>query len=216
MEAGTPDPLDQFSIFYNGSEITISKFKYALYSLRFRRISGFGTATSLYVTGEHSLPTFQTFLHGAQGFPIEVTSTNSLDLLDLCSEWDTPTLHSVIWHFISKSPNCEIICDRVSRQPSDPDLEKILSEHINEAMNFASFRNFPLNTLQRIISSATSLDPHLHCRFVLEMLGRCGEAASVLALSLNIRQLTARKAEDLLTAPQLVSGFWNDSLAAAR
>jgi hypothetical protein len=213
---GFADPLDAFVIHYNGVDVPVSKYKFALYSTKFRGIPNFDDSVSAEAVGQYSLSTFSQFISGAQGYPIEISEDNCLDLLSLCEEWETPTLGDLVMKFISKSANCEQICSRLlehNENLPDEALESVLAENLNRAIELPSFRNFPLATLHRILTSPRiSVDPHTLLRFVMDMFDRYHEEASPLAQSVDIRKLSRAEAEEFLSSPWLIPTAIGDSL----
>ncbi|KAK8894224.1 hypothetical protein M9Y10_022658 [Tritrichomonas musculus] len=206
-----------FSLIYNSTPLSISKFKFALYSEKFRSIPEFLTSDSLTVTGDAPLAVFSEFVKGAQGYPIDLKDEYIYDLLALCEEWQTPTLNEIIIHHIKQKPDYDQICERVSQMQTESlpssDLEEILANNLNVVLNLPSFQNFPLPVIARILSNPEIVvDAHLLYSFIMTMFSKYGAEASVLAPSLDIRKLTAEEAQQFLSSPNLVPSFLNQSL----
>jgi hypothetical protein len=212
------DPLDAFSIIYNSTEIPISKFKFALYSPRFRRISNFILAKSLVVTGDASLSTFRLFLAEVQGDRTDFADDVIYDLLDLSAEWETQAFTKRILESISHSAKYNELCAKLfARKEKWPnhELESILIQNINTAITFPAFKHLSLATLHRILRSPDAdINPHLHVRFVLDMLELFHKDASILTESIDIRKLTPQEARELLSSPYLVTSFLSPSVPA--
>jgi hypothetical protein len=213
------DPIDSFSIIYNSTEIPISKFKFALDSRKFRRISDFISAQSLTVTGDPPVSTFQLFAAGVQGESIEITEDTAYDLLDLSADWETEAFTSVVLDFIAKSQRYDAVCAKLAesnQQRPSHELEAILIEHVNAAIAFPAFKNLSLAALHRILGSPdANVDPHLHLRFVLDMLETFHSDASILASSIDLGKLSGDEVKSLISSRDLVKAFVNPSLCSA-
>lgn len=208
---------ETFTLIYNSTPISISKFRFALYSAKFREIPEFLTSDSLAITGSAPLAVFNEFIKGAQGDPIEIKDEYILDLLTLCEEWQTQTLKDIIVNVIKQKPDYNNICDRISRLQKESlpssSLEEILANNLNTAINLPAFQNFPLEVVARILNNPdVVVDAHLLYKFIMAMFAKYGSEASILAPALDIRKLTAEEAQNFLSSPHLVKSFMNDSL----
>lgn len=208
---------DVFSLIYNSTPLTISRFKFALYSAKFRSIPEFLTSNSLTITGDAPLAVFSEFIKGAQGYPIDLKDEYIYDLLALCEEWQTPTLNEIIVHYIKQKPDYDQICERLSQMQSESlpssDLEEVLANNLNTVLNLPSFQNFPLPVIARILNNPEIVvDAHLLYKFIMSMFEKYEDEASILAPALDIRKLTAEEAQKFLSSPHLVPSFLNQSL----
>ena len=212
-------PEEPFSIFYNSTEIPISKYKFALYSRKFQRCPELTNSNSLKTVGDAPLSTFTQFLAGAQGEEMEISEDTCLDLLQLAKEWEAPTVEQTVADFISKSPNYDAICARLQRRESnEPDtaLEGVLAKHLNKAILLPSFSTLPLPVLDRILNSRDAeADAHELLKFVLKMFEVYKGDASILARAIDIRRLSSEEAEELLGNPFLRTDVVGPSLGTA-
>ncbi|OHS98349.1 F5/8 type C domain containing protein [Tritrichomonas foetus] len=211
---------NDFVFDYNSTQIPISKFKFALYSNKFRTLPEFIASTTLTLTGEIPFATFAEFVKGAQGEPFELTTENAYDILCLSEDWETTTLSQTVLNFLNNTPDCEKIVQLLSERnkngdTSSPSLEEVVARHLDVAIQLPSFANFSLSTLARIFANPNAIvNQHQLYNFIMSMFEKYGQSASVLAPYLDIRKLTPEETEAFLSNSNLVNSFVNDSLNA--
>ena len=109
-----PPPTDlDFTIVYNKNEFKVSKFKFAIYSKKIRKIPNFVNCSRFECTGIASTANFGAFIKAVQGNPLEITSSNALDLAQLSDEWEVDSLRAECRAFISSNTDLEAIFNRL-------------------------------------------------------------------------------------------------------
>ena len=211
------EPRD-FVINYNSTDISVSKYKFALYSNKFRTIPEFNATSSLTITGTIPFSVFNEFVKAAQGENFELNDENAYDILSLSEDWETTTISQKILEFLNDKPDCQRILDMLHERQNKGEqslhaLEEVIARHVNVAIQLPSFENFSLSTLARIFAQPdANIDHHVLYTFITKMFEKYGKDASVLAPYLDIRQLTPDEAEKFLSNENLVNSFINDSL----
>ncbi|OHT02908.1 F5/8 type C domain containing protein [Tritrichomonas foetus] len=208
---------DEFSIIYNSTPITISKYKFALYSSKFRSIPNFQLSNSINVTGNAPISVFNEFIKAAQGESININDDTIFDLLTLCEEWETPTITQIITQYLKERADYNQICEKYTQLQNDNilsnELTDFLASNLNAVINLPSFQNYPLNTVVRILSSTNLVvDVHLLYKYIMEMFSKYGSTASVLTPYLDIRKLTFEEAKNFLNCPNLIPSCVNETL----
>lgn len=204
-----PPPSDSdFTIIYNSEKITVSKFKLAIFSTRFRQIPNFSVTKMFSITGTAPIPTFKIFIQGAQGEPLEINDQNAIDLIQLAEEWQVEQIKNEAFKFISENPNLEAIFNKIKKskdEGSTEGLEKVIATHLDAALDLKSFENFPIDVLARIlVHKDRILNNHQKLyNFIMKMLGIHDSKASALVPAIDIRLLTAQEALNLFEHPAL-------------
>ncbi|KAH0786000.1 F5/8 type C domain containing protein [Histomonas meleagridis] len=198
--------IDKFAIYYNSQEIIISRFRFALYSNKFRQLPEFKNSNCLTINGNVLFSTFSNFLKGAQGEEFDVTEDNFIQLLQLSEEWETSTVEDSILKAISHFPNYEKLCQKITEDETsiDEKLEKVLSEHLSDVIFLPSFMCFPLDSIKRIIISAKgNINYHLLLDFILKLEEKRGDDALMLTNFIDLQQLTSTEARKLFGIPSI-------------
>ena len=142
-----PPSENDFTIIYNQEKIQISKFKLAIFSPRFRQIPNFIDVKSFSITGTAPISTFKVFVKGAQGEKLELTNENAIDIVQLAEEWQVEPIRIEAFKFISQNPDLEAIFQKIKKnheEGSTESLESVIAAHLDTALDFESFQNFPL------------------------------------------------------------------------
>ncbi|KAK8885319.1 hypothetical protein M9Y10_040765 [Tritrichomonas musculus] len=203
-----PPAENDFTIIYNQEKIPISKFKLAIYSPRFRQIPNFVDVKTFSITGTAPVSTFKVFVKGAQGDSLEISNENAIDLVQLAEEWQVEPIRAEAFKFISQNPDLEAIFQKIKKnheEGSTESLESVIASHLDSALDFESFQNFPLEVLSRILLSKDRIinNHHKLYNFVMKMFDIYDSKASVLIPGIDIRLLTQQEALSLLEHPAL-------------
>ena len=213
-----PSQGDDFFIIYNGQKAKVSKYTFALYSIRFRELPEFITGDSLCrVRGNASFETFCEFLRGAQGQEVSITPANALDFLELCEFWKTESFAEKVKMLVAGDFNIEEAVKRIQKAKGNESmsrLEALVAENFDAALSLSAISQFSVEQLMRIVSAPGTVinRQQRYARLVLDMLNLYGEDASVLASKINMRQLDRDLLLEILTHPKLIKSFIGDSL----
>jgi hypothetical protein len=205
LKVAAPPPSDQdFKIIYNGEEFAVSKFKMALVSPKFRKISNFTESPSVAVTGLAPTAVFGLFVRAIHGARLNITPENAVHLMVLSDEWGVNSVKSECTTFLTSHGELEEVLTQIPKSAS-PAFESVISSRLDAALQIPSLANFPLDTLTRILNHKSRIlnNHHLLQKFILSLLDRYKSDASVLVSALDIRQLSAEEALQVLEHPQL-------------
>lgn len=214
-----PSQGDDFFIFYNGQKTKVSRYKFALYSSKFRELPEFVIGeSSCRIRGSASFDTFREFLRGAQGQEVAITPANALDFLELCEFWRTETFAEKVKVLVAGDFNIEEAVKRIQKAKggeTTSHLESLVSENFDAALSLTSLAEFSVEDLMRIVSHPTTVikRQQKYARLVIDMLNLYGSDASVLAAKINVSKLDRDLLLELLAHPKLIKSFIGDSLA---
>lgn len=203
-----PPSENDFTIIYNQEKIQISKFKLAIFSPRFRQIPNFIDVKTFSITGTAPISTFKVFVKGAQGEKLELTNENAIDIVQLAEEWQVEPIRVEAFKFISQNPDLEAIFQKIKKnheEGSTESLESVIASHLDTALDFESFQNFPLEVLARILLNKNRIinNHHKLYNFVMKMFDVYDSRASILIPGIDIRLLTQQEALALFEHPAL-------------
>ena len=217
-----PIPLrpDDFIFIYNGEEVKISKYQFALYSQKFRRIPEFFVTTQMVFNDSPPFPVFCQFLRAAQGAEVQITVDNALDFLHFCDIWEVDTVAAEVKKVLNENKDIEMTIEKIlDAKESDSlvGLEEIIAMNFDSALQMTSLTEFPIESLYRIVSNPKCdiKKHHRYFKFVKQMLNRVGPKASLLASKLDISRLSTDEVFELLRHPKLIKSFIGESLADA-
>ena len=211
-----PPPTDlDFTIVYNKNEFKVSKFKFAIYSKKIRKIPNFVNCSRFECTGIASTANFGAFIKAVQGNPLEITSSNALDLAQLSDEWEVDSLRAECRAFISSNTDLEAIFNRL-KETTTESLESVIAANLDVALSLPSFEDFSIEILSRILGSKDRVlsNHHLLYKFVMKMHERYGDRAEPLLAAVDIRLLTSDEALKILKLPCLAKGTPNQVSAS--
>lgn len=217
-----PIPLrpDDFIFIYNGQEIKISKYQFALYSTKFRRIPEFFVTNQMEVHDDPPFNVFNQFLRAAQGDEVNVTVDNALDFLHFCDVWEVDSVATEVKKVINANRDIQATVQKyldARENDSLVDLEEIIASNFDSALQMVSLTEFPIESLLRIVNNPKCeiKKPIRYYRFVKQLLNRVGTDASLLASRVDITRLSADEAYEFLKNPKLNKSFIADSLSEA-
>ncbi|OHT15445.1 F5/8 type C domain containing protein [Tritrichomonas foetus] len=218
----SPTPLrpDDFIFIYNEQEVKISKYQFALYSPKFRRIPEFFATTQMEIHDDPPFPVFCQFLRAAQGAEVNVTVNNALDFLHFCDIWEVDTVAAEVKKVLNENKDIEMTIQKIldaKESDSIVSLEEIIASNFDSALQMTSLTEFPIESLYRIVNNPRCeiKKTHRYYRFVKQMLNRVGQSASLLASKVDITRLSTDQAYEFLTHPKLIKSYLGDSLADA-
>lgn len=217
-----PVPLrpDDFIFIYNGQEIKISKYQFALYSTKFRRIPEFFVTNQMEVHDDPPFNVFNQFLRAAQGDEVNVTVDNALDFLHFCDVWEVDSVATEVKKVINANRDIQATVQKyldARENDSLVDLEEIIASNFDSALQMVSLTEFPIESLLRIVNNPKCeiKKPLRYYRFVKQLLNRVGTDASLLASRVDITRLSPEEAYEFLKNPKLNKSFIADSLSEA-
>lgn len=211
---------DDFTFIYNDQETHVSKYHFALYSSKFRKIPEFYVTNSLAIQDDPPFDVFCQFLRAAQGIEINIKVDNAIDILHFCEVWEVESVASDVKKLISSTTELNRAVQKIlsaKKKGSNYNLEDLIANNIDTALQIQSLTDFPIQTLTRIINSPTCIikKPHRYYRFVKQMLNKIGPEASILASRIDFTKLSSEEAIDFLRHPKLIKSFIADSLTEA-
>ena len=212
--------VGDFTFVYNDQETQISKFQFALYSSKFRRIPEFFTSNRLVIRDDPPFAIFCQFLRAAQGIETRITVDNAIDILHFCDVWEVDSVASEVRKTMSSNSELEKTIQKIltsKRKDIFTGLENIIAENFDIALQIQSLTEFPMQSLIRIVNNPNCVirKPHRYYRFVKQMLSRVGSEASSLAAKVDISKLSSEEAIEFLKHPKLIKSFIADSLTNA-
>ena len=212
--------LDDFTIIYNNQEVQISKYHFALYSTKFRRIPEFYVTNSLIVQDNPPFEIFCQFLRAAQGIEINIKVDNVIDILHFCEVWEVDSVASNVKKLISSTKELNRAVQKIlssKKKESNTNLEDLIANNIDTALKIQSLTDFSIQSLTRIIGNPNCVikKAHRYYKFVKQMLNKIGPEASLLASKIDFSRLSSEEAIDLLRHPNLIKSYIADSLSEA-
>lgn len=213
-----PPQVDDFTFIYNDHEAHVSKYQFALYSMKFRRIPEFYVTNSLEIRDKPSFEVFCQFLRAAQGIEINITVDNALDILHFCEIWEVETVANEVKKLMNSTAELNKAIQKIvnsKKKDSFSNLEDIISNNIDSALQINSLTKLPIQTLIRIVNNPKCVikKPHKYYQFVKQMLNKVGSEASLLASKVDISHLSSDEALEFVQHPNLIKSFLADSLA---
>ncbi|OHS93605.1 F5/8 type C domain containing protein [Tritrichomonas foetus] len=211
---------DDFTFIYNDQEAHVSKFQFALYSAKFRRIPEFFSSNLLTLKDDPPFTVFCQFLRAAQGIETRITVDNAIDILHFCDVWEVDTVATEVRRTMSTNSELEKTIQKIlnaKKKDSFAGLENIIAENFDTAVQIQSLSEFPIRSLNRIVNNPRCIikKPQRYYQFVKRMLNRVGSDASFLAGKVDITRLSSEEAIEFLRHPKLIKSFIAESLTNA-
>ena len=203
-----PAPLPaNFTINFKTKTYKIVEFKTALYSKKFRDLTGGKNIDQLTIDAPVDIPIFDQFINAIQGEEYTISSDNYLDLFSLSIIWEVVTLYVEIWVFIQETPDVNSVINKLlAPDPKLIDgLDKIIAANFDKAVKNEKFGDLPLPFIEKCLKDpeVKIKDMHAYFNFVNKMLEKHGPQASSLADGLDFYYLTRDEALDFLDNPKL-------------
>lgn len=205
-----PEEFD-FTLIYNETDVSISKFKLALNSPRFQGIRDFMARDRYCCSGTASLATFRNFITGAQGGKYELTKENAVDMITLVTEWEVSHMWADCLNFILNDKELKARYKaRDDEMEALSDLEMTLTTHLDAALTMPSFALFPIESLHRMLTSECRVlhDQRALLDFVMKIIDGYGEDAFPLIDAVDSRYVTREEELDLRARGCLGDGEW--------
>lgn len=190
-----PETINDFTFIYNDVEIPISKYRFALNSIRFQKLDDFGSLNSLRTAGTESISNFKDFLSLAQDYDIKINKDNILEILQASREWNVPKVEEMCNEKFNEGPNLQILMNRFLNSSDSnserKNFENILASKMDLAIQTDSFKGFPIGVLLSISKNPNFrvLDHVSYTNFVMKQLEQYHRSASPLALKINLEQI---------------------------
>lgn len=209
---------DDFIFIYNGKPIKISKYLFALYSQKFRRIPEFYSTNQMEITDDPPFNVFNQFLRAAQGAEVNVTIENAIDFLHFCDVWEVASVAEEVKRVINENHDIQTaVLKYLDSKETDSlyHLEDIIASNFDVALQMSSLTEFPIESLHRIISNPKCeiKKASRYYHFFKKMLKRIGPNASLLAQKIDLDRLSLEELTEFLKLPNLNKSFISETLS---